>query len=123
MVEQEFMREGSVQVTRSRIIIGSNTYPVNGITNINTQVIPAKRTGSILLGIIGFLALINGSGGAALLGLLLLGLAILSWVRAKPTYALVFGTAGADKQALTSTDGDFVARVSNAIAQALIARG
>ena len=125
MSEQSFMNEGNVQVTRSRVVIGSNTYPVNGITNINTRVVPPSRSGSIALGIIGLLALLvgGGNGMALLIGVACIGLAIFLWVKAKPTYILLLGTAGADKQALTSYDANFVGRVSHAISDALIARG
>lgn len=127
MAEQTFLNDGNVKVTRDRVTIGGTVYPVNGLTAIRTATEQPKRGASIVLGILGALVLLpglsNGSGTALLIGAVLIGLAVLLWMRAKTTYHLLFGTAGGEKQALSSDNSEFIARVSNAINDALIARG
>lgn len=57
-----------------------------------------------------------------IVGLVLIGLAVWWGRQAKPVYNIFFGTAGGEKQALTSPDAEYVNRVAQAINEALIAR-
>lgn len=110
---------------RSRIVIGNQTYPLGGITSIRTQTIPPNRIIPFLIGAFGVLLLIAGfSAGLSyfLVGVLLIGVAVVAWKNAKPTHTIFFGTAGGEKQALTSRDSEYVGRVAEAINKALIAR-
>jgi hypothetical protein len=56
--EKIFLRENNVTVTRSRIVIANQTYPVANITSIRTDTKPPQRLLSFLLGIIGVILLI-----------------------------------------------------------------
>ncbi len=127
MAEQSFFNEGDVSVTQSRVTIGSTVYPINGITAIRTVAIPARRGYIITIGVVGLLCLLssigNGSFMVAIIGVLLIGLTVFLWRQAKPTHQLVFGTAGAEQQALSSKDSAYIVRVSRAINEALVARG
>ena len=125
MGEQIFFSGGDVQVTRTRVIVGNQTYPVNGITSIRTAHIPPNRLGSVLAGILGLLVLFTSQGNLQniIFGLVLIGVAVLLWIKAKHTYSIFFGTAGGEKQALSSADADYVNRVAGAVDEALIARG
>ena len=124
MEEQAFFEEGSVTVTRSRIVIGNQTYPVANITSIRTDTVAPNLLGTFLLGIFGVFLLLFGlsdSVGAFLVGAILLVVAIVRWRQAKATYTIFFGTAGGERRALESEDADYVNRVARAIDQALIA--
>ncbi len=123
-MEQVFLEEGYVTVTRSRIVIGNQTYPVANVTAIRTDVVLPNRSAPIIMGAIGAILLLYGISGnvtAFLLGVTLFAVAVVVWRQAKPTYKLVFGTAGGERSVLESEDGDYVFRVADAIDEALIA--
>jgi uncharacterized protein DUF6232 len=122
--EQVFLSENNVTVTRSRIVIGNQTYPVANITSIRTDSKPPNLIWPFLMGVIGFFLLIAGiveGGTAFLIGVVLIGAAVVWWRQAKPTHTIFFGTAGGERRALESEDGDYVQRVARAIDEALIA--
>ena len=125
MSEQIYFNEGNVQVTRSRVVIGSRTYPMNGITSIRTVRIPPNRIPSILLGLFGLLVILLSQFNLTtiFLGFILVGVAVLIWKLQKTTFCVYFGTAGGEKQALSIEDENYVLRVAGAIDQALIERG
>lgn len=128
-MEQTFLHEGNVQVTHSRIVIDNHTYPINGITVVRSDVIPAsrspKRTLSILLGIFGCLMGVGSGGNATMIFwvAVLFGSAILLWLNAKALFHIYLGTAGGEKEVLSSSDKAFVDRVAQAINEALVSRG
>jgi len=120
--EQTFFEEGYVKVTRSRIVVANQTYPVANITSIRTDIDLPSRKGPVLLGIVGtilMLASFNGSLSAFVIGASLLALAAYICRQAKPTYTIFFGTARGDRRALQSEDGEYVFRVAEAIDEAL----
>lgn len=121
--EQAFLSENNVAVTRSRIVIANQTYPVANITSIRTDTKPPNKIVPFLVGLIGGFALLNdlsGDGGSFAIGAILVIIAVFAWRQAKPTYSIFFGTAGGEKRALESKDGDYVGRVARAIDEALI---
>ena len=118
------MKENNVTVTRSRIVIDNQTYPVANITSIRTDTKPPNLIWPFLMGIIGVFLLIAGINGDAtsfLIGAVLIAVAVIVWRKAKPTHTIFFGTAGGERRALESQDGDYVQRVARAIDEALIA--
>lgn len=123
--EQTFFNEGGVLVTRSRIVIGKQTYPMNGITSIRTETVEPNLIVPIILFFIEVFmsfTVVAGEFGFFFIGLLLLGIAV-AWLNAaKLVYNILFGTAGGEKQALTDPNAEYVSRVENAINEALIAR-
>lgn len=124
MEEQAFFEEDFVTVTRSRIVIGNQTYPVANITSIRTDTVHPNLLGPFLVGIFGAFVLIAGiseGAGAFLFGAGLIAVSVVLWKRAKATYTIFFGTAGGERRALESEDADYVVRVAEAIDQALIA--
>ena len=124
MEEQVFLEEGYVTVTRTRIVIDNQTYPVANITSIRTDGVAPNLLGAILMGVFGALLLIYGlSESAATLpiGAVLIAVSVVWWRQAKTTYTIFFGTAGGERSVLESEDADYVNRVARAIDQALIA--
>src|SRR5919199_5844737 len=131
-MEQTFFDDGSVLMTYSRIVIGDQTYPLGGITSIRRATTPPNRMGAyhmvafgVILIIPSFAAIIvsfvgiasgnpaQGIGfgiGLFFLGVFFLGLGVLIWRMSKPTYHIFLGTAGGERQALTSQDSDYVSR-------------
>jgi Family of unknown function (DUF6232) len=123
--EQTFFNEGHVQVTRTRVVIGNRTYPVNGITSIRTADIPPNVMKAFMLGLLGVVIIIaaRGTAEAIVLGLIMIGVAVYLFMNAKSTHSIFFGTAGGEQEALSSFDSAYVNRVASAINDALTARG
>jgi hypothetical protein len=125
--EEVFLSRGDVQVTKSRVVIGGQTYPMTGITVVRTVEEPPKRTGSIILGVIGVIIALWGIAASSavgiIVGLIVLGLAVFLWMNSKAVYHLSFGTAGNQSQVLSSPNVEDIRRVANAINEAIIARG
>jgi Family of unknown function (DUF6232) len=78
-----------------------------------------------LVGLIGLVGILGSEGRSQPIftGIILIGIALLLWTIAKHKYNIFFGTAGGEKQALSSADANYVNRVAKAINDALIGRG
>jgi uncharacterized protein DUF6232 len=78
-----------------------------------------------LVGLIGLVGILCSEGRSQPIftGIILIGIALLLWTIAKHKYNIFFGTAGGEKQALSSADANYVNRVAKAINDALIGRG
>lgn len=145
-LEEVLFEQGHARVTTTKVQIGGTTYPLNGITSVRTL----KRADSPLMGILllvfGASMLVMaamcglpmlspdatqdaataaapfffffGGGGAIVL---LIGITTMRGLGTR--YAVVLGTAGGDRQALVTRDGDFAAEVRDAIEQAITRRG
>jgi hypothetical protein len=59
--EPTFFNDGNVLVTRSRIVVGNQTYPLGGITAMRTQTTEPNRIGPFLIGVFGVLLLLGPS--------------------------------------------------------------
>ncbi len=126
MGEQILFNEGGVQVTRSRIVVGNQTYPMHSITSVHVGN-PALNRGCIgLLTLAGVLLLIIGTIGSLtyplVAGLSCLGLMVFLRWRASRTHIITLGTAAGEQQVLTSSDERYIRRVASAIDAALVAR-
>ena len=77
MSEQEFYSDKDISVTTTRVIIGEQTYAMNGITSVRAIEEKPSRKGPIILGILGIFPLFSGEIEAIMLGFILIGLAIL----------------------------------------------
>lgn len=128
MPEQPILNESGVLVTRTRVVVnGARTYPISGITAVRrTKTLPA-RSGAYILGALGVVVMLAGMGNASVLaivvGFVAIVLAVLLRTKQKPKYHLVFNTAGINQQVFTSEDRELVRRITDAISEAVIARG
>ena len=120
MEEKIFLNEGVVTVTNARFIVASQTFSMAGITSVKNSEEPPKRSYPVICGIIGFLCLI---GGAPVIGIGLLVLAVVWWIGQKANYHVILATAGGEMEALSSADGAFISKVVTAINEAMVARG
>lgn len=125
-----FQRDGIV-VTSTRVIVGPQTFAVQGITSVAKTRLPFRmRAGSVPVGlIIGgvFIALLGVSSSTTagtVLGLLFLVIGILLVLPSlRPTFAVVLRTASGEVTACESTDKDLLSGVADAINQAIVLRG
>lgn len=136
-----FQDQLGVYVSRSRVVLGGVTYPINGITAVYSRKISRSAVG-LVIGIIvalmsftcvfpGIAAMTNSDSAAAGVGCagvggveFLVGAALIAlyiWVQ-KDRYALVISTAGREVHAIIHNDWRYVGTVVEAINNALASR-
>jgi len=124
--EQRFFDDQNILVTNARLVRGSETFAMSGITSVMSFTeIPSKK-GPIILIVIGgiiFLASMQSSWRAAIFGAILLGAGIW-WLRSiKNVYHVRLMTASGERDALHSHDGEYISKIVGAVNQAIIHRG
>jgi hypothetical protein len=112
-----FLDEGGITVTKTRFVAGARTFAMAGITSVRGVRMPPSRGGPMVLLLFGVLLLIIYIGIPMIIG------AIVWMVRQKPTFSVVLTTAGGEVAVYSSANWPFVARVLDALTQAIIARG
>lgn len=122
MEETVFFNQNGVSVSNARFIVQGQTYAMNGVTSVKQEVRHPSRAGPIVLGIIG-LAAVFGGGGATIVGLALLGGAVLFWIKQRPDWIVVLNSSSGEAQALTSQDRTYIDGVIQALNQSIIHRG
>lgn len=132
--EQCFFNEGGIAVTKTRFVVGSQTYAMAGITSICASSVPPAPGGPvavigsgcffILLGIVVAIAGAPAAGAVpAIAGILLVPFG-LSYLRSqKTTVTVVLTTAAGEIRAYSSVDEQFVRRLIDSLGRAIIARG
>jgi hypothetical protein len=119
--------ESGVRVSKARFIVGSNTYPLNGITSVGSVKRPAKHGGAIwtviiglLLAIIGFSAHITTLG---IIGILVIAIGVIWYILVKDKYAVCIHTAGGETDAVISIDQSYISKIVAALNDAIERRG
>jgi len=124
--EQRFFEDQNILVTNSRLVRGSETFAMSGITSVlSFTEVPSKK-GPISLLVIGgliSLASMQSSWGAVVFGVLLIALGVW-WLRSiKNIYHVRLMTASGERDALNSPNGEYIATIVGAINQAIVHRG
>lgn len=119
MTEQTFFDEGGVTVTNARFIVPSQTYAMSGVTSVKSLRRNPSRKGSIVLIVLGLLAMWID----IFVGLLIIGGGVIWWVVSKPLYAIVLSSASGEAEVFSSMDATFISRIVNALNEAIVARG
>ena len=126
MAEPTLLNEGSIQVTRRRVIVDGKTYDVGDITTVSIGNAPLPRVllwGTVVLGALALmLSSANGNLACLGVGIVLLGIAGYAWWRGNRTYTLLLGTPQGEKRVLTSNNRQFVDRVAQTIDALLVER-
>jgi ribosomal protein L40E len=143
--EITYYQDESVTVTNIRVLVGPKTYSMANITSVSSAKIPANQMPGVVIAILGLLIAICagcptiglfGSGdpdaiGAGLIfvgpavvvGLLVLGVGIAVAATVKPSYVVKIGSASGETDALRSKDAAYIARIVNAMEEAIVKRG
>ena len=124
--ELTFFRGGNITVTNARFIAGSQTFAMRGITSVQGVETPVSYIIPVLLGLLGLVLAVNlfRSGSFfGLIGILILAVAIWIAIRQKPTFAVVLRTAGGDVTAYQSTDRNHIAKIIQALNEAMVSNG
>jgi hypothetical protein len=140
--EETFFNESGIAVTRTRFVAGVQTFAMSGITSVRMEKTEPGVGFGMLLIILGavcllvtfgiFVSTLAGGriaagvfaaffGGAFGLGLIIGGTNLERGQR--PAYHVVLSTSGGEVKAYTSPNIEFVARLTGALNNAIIARG
>ena len=121
--ETEFFNSGNTVVTNARFIVDGQTYAMNGVTSVKQGIKPADKKTGIWLVVIGIILFLVASGGAKLIGLVLLGVGAWLIYKAKPIASVILQSSSGEVQALSSENLSFISNVVSALNQAIIHRG
>ncbi len=120
MEEKTFFEYEDVKVTNSRFISGGQTYAMNNVTSVKTQIQKPSRWIGILLLLLGALLAINASAAMGLI--LVFGSGIFLYLQ-KTTYHVMLSTSGGETSALKTYQIEYVTQVVNALNEAIVYRG
>jgi len=113
MAEQTFYDQAGIKVTSNRLIFGQQTFQLSGITSVRAQENKPNRKGPIILMIVGLLCT-AGIGTIA---------GIIWWFTQKTTYSVMLVSAAGENPAYTCMDKNQIFQITNAINDAMAARG
>lgn len=124
--EQTFFQRGQVLVTNTRFVRANETFAMAGVTSVSslTEVPPKKWP--ILIVVLGGLTVLLGLQSSITAVVIGVGLAALGvwWFRSiKNVHHVRLVTASGERDALSSTDGAYIAEIVAAISQAIVHRG
>jgi hypothetical protein len=124
--EVGLLAEYGVQVTTARFVVGSQLYPIAGLTKVDTFFIPAQRgnpiLGAVFFGLVALGCLPGHAFVAALIFLALCGICIAVARSKRPMYGIIIWTAGTNVRAILSFDQGHVMRVLQALHHAIGSR-
>ncbi|MER9628934.1 DUF6232 family protein [Mesorhizobium sp. M0296] len=121
MAEEVYSRHGNVIIGPSMAHFGSTSYPIANIGSVSIKDIgrgPAGPLG-VIMAIVGLILLLQSN---VFVGLVLLALGAILFIRAKPKAALVLKTSSGDVQAMESTEKQIIADTKTAIERAFMNR-
>lgn len=137
--EQPYFQALGIAVTRTRLIVGPQTYAMSGVTSVRVDRRPPELTGAIALSVVGALPLVGSLGMLIdpqagwnwwlwllfwfLLGLTLLALGIWIGRLAKPTFLLFIRTSGGEVGVWNSKDAVAIQSLNSALNRAIVERG
>ena len=139
-MEETLLEERGVTITTKRAEIWGTTYPISGVTSVGiNRVAPSAAFPLILMvsGVLGFfltscisLVALGDTDPSAFEVLLvpvlisgsMWGLAFWLLSRGKPTYSVMIGTSGGDRQALSTPDMLLAEDIKEALEKAIIQR-
>jgi hypothetical protein len=120
--EQTYFQSGAVQVTNSRVIVGSQTYAVAGITSVSFVHIKPKRYLPVAVLLAGFLLAKSNHGASIWHYAALLTPGLIWLLLQRSSYAVQLSTASGESKVLTSKKGGFIKSVVAAINDAIASR-
>lgn len=139
--EQPYFQALGIAVTRTRLIVGPQTYAMSGITSVRVDRRPPETTGAIILSVFGALPVLGSLGMLLdpkpregwnwwgpllfwfLFGSTLLALGIWIGRQAKPTFLLFVRTSGGEVGVWNSKDAVAIESLNSALNRAIIERG
>lgn len=114
MDKKVFFTQDGVTVSKTRFIVRGQLYEISKVSFLTYQRLKPNRWFAMVCLSIGLLLVLDEGDLFALGGCLILA-GIVSWVAAKPKYAVMLTMPEGDIQALVSTDQSHVERVIQAL--------
>ncbi len=126
MDEKPIYKDDVVTVTRTRIVVRSQTYALSGVTAISNRRKEANKMWPMIMAAAGAIILLGGlqGGGTAIIvaGAMVGGMGVL-WYRSVSTkFGVVLTTKAGDTEVLTSDDEDWISNVISALNDAMVTR-
>jgi hypothetical protein len=121
--EKTFLEDSNVHITNSRFVAAGKTFAMNNISSVSAHHYPKSKFPAILLMIVSIVMVISGNTTALILGILLLGAAILWFRSIKDVYSVRINSNSGEADGLTSNDKEYIFRVVGAVNEAIIHRG
>jgi len=125
LAERTFLSEGSVLVTNARLVSNGQTYAIAGVTSVRTNVEAPSSFGVLCIvvgAIVLLIALLNASGVGTVWGAVILMIGVLIAKAQRATHHLILHSSSGEVRAISSKDGDFIARILAAVNNAIISR-
>jgi hypothetical protein len=120
--EQTFFEAGVVKVTSKRVVVGSQTYALSGVTSVRFHQLKPRRLFPIALIVGGFL-LAKSNPAASIWHYLLFAMPGVLWLLLqRSTYTVQLNSSSGESRALQSKNRGFIEQVVAAINQAIVAR-
>ncbi|NML30233.1 DUF6232 family protein [Paraburkholderia antibiotica] len=111
-----------VSVTRNALSSAGQVFPLRDIVDVQVVTVPKNKVLPIVISVAGLIGAIVGgvlsSPSGLVCGVMLIVVGWLTWATQDITHRLMVKTAGGEREALMSTDREFVERVSAAVRQA-----
>ncbi|MGF6776149.1 DUF6232 family protein [Paraburkholderia sp. GAS334] len=125
MEERTFLDEGGVKVTNARVLVGSQTYAMSGVTSVKHAVEPASRTVPVVCFLVAVATLYfdHQDTNPILFAIAVAVVGILLWVLVKDKHFVILHSSSGESRAVTHTDRGFIHRVIQAINNSIISRG
>jgi Family of unknown function (DUF6232) len=121
-MESTFNERG-VTITRNSLAAGSQMVSLRDIEDIRIATGHKRKKLPLAISIIGVAVAVAGavyqSGAAVALGAMLVVVGFLAWSAQEVTHQLIVKTPNGDREAVTSPDLEFLARVEKALRDAL----
>ena len=117
--EKVFFQSENVFISNTRMNLGGTTYATANVTSVSSFESKPGRKLEIILGLIGLISFSQTVLGA----IILLALAVVIFMMKKTKYIVRLSSSANEKDALWSTNREFIDSVIEAINQAIIFRG
>jgi hypothetical protein len=118
-----FLDKGPVTVTKTRLVLEGQTFPLLNISSVRKQRNAPSRKYPIVVALLGFFLVMTLQNPAVVMGFAILVGATFWMIQQKPIYAVAVGAAGGELQAYASTDEQSIDRIIAAVNEAIVARG
>ena len=118
-LDSAFFDQGGIGVTKTRFVVGAQTFALAGITSVRGIELSPNRGAPLLLLIAGLCALQL----SVFIGIPMMLGAIVWLSLPKPTFSVVLTTAGGEVKAYNSPDKHLISKVIDALTKVIIARG
>lgn len=111
-----------VSVTRNALSAAGQVFPLRDIVGVQVVTVPKNKVLPVTISVLGVILAIAGaifsSPAALVCGVMLAVVGWLTWATQDVTHRLIVRTADGEREALMSTEREFVERVSAAVDEA-----